>query len=147
MSEHNFRFNKCLQYIKKKVNLDKVFYIEAESSSYLPNWRKGVDYKKNYSAFAAKGGGVLLDMSHEIDYINWLFKSFKITKIYKNRISKLNILSEDIALIFGLVVLVSSCSTEPKPNPNLEGSVQDFDVCVRKQKAKGLSTDKCWDML
>ena len=34
-----------------------------------------------------------------------------------------------------------------KPNPNLEGSVQDFDVCVWKQKAKGLSTDKCWDML
>ena len=100
---YNFRFNKCLQYIKKKVNLDKVFYIEAESSSYLPNWRKGIDYKKNYSAFAAKGGGVLLDMSHEIDYINWLFKSFKITKIYKNRISKLNILSEDIALIFGSI--------------------------------------------
>ena len=79
---YNFRFNKCLQYIKKKVNLDKVFYIEAESSSYLPNWRKGIDYK-NYSAFAAKGGGVLLDMSHEIDYINWLFKSFKITKYIK----------------------------------------------------------------
>ncbi len=56
-------------------------------------------------------------------------------------------ITRNIAFIFGLVVLVSSCSTEPKPNPNLEGSVQDFDVCVRKQKAKGLSTDKCWDML
>ena len=56
-------------------------------------------------------------------------------------------ITRNIAFIFGLVVLISSCSTEPKPNPNLEGSVQDFDVCVRKQKAKGLSTDKCWDML
>ena len=56
-------------------------------------------------------------------------------------------ITRNIAFIIGLVVLVSSCSTEPKPNPNLEGSVQDFDVCVRKQKAKGLSTDKCWDML
>ena len=37
--------------------------------------------------------------------------------------------------------------SEPKRNPNLEGSVQDFDVCVKKQKRKGLSTDKCWDML
>ena len=50
-------------------------------------------------------------------------------------------ITRNIAFIFGLVVLISSCSTEPKPNPNLEGSVQDFDVCVRKQKAKGLSTD------
>ena len=100
---YNFRFNKCIQYIKKKINLDKVFYVEAESSSFLPYWRKGIDYSKNYSAFSTKGGGVLLDMSHEIDYINWLFKSFKIKKIYKNRISKLNILSEDIALIFGSI--------------------------------------------
>ncbi len=100
---YNFRFNKCLQYVKKKINLDKVFYVEAESSSYLPYWRKGTDYSKNYSAFTTKGGGVLLDMSHEIDYINWLFKNFKIRKIYKNRISQLNILSEDIALIFGSI--------------------------------------------
>jgi hypothetical protein len=40
-------------------------------------------------------------MSHEIDYLKWLFESFKILKIYKNRISNLNILSDDIALIFG----------------------------------------------
>ena len=70
-------------------------------SSYLPKWRKNVDYSKNYSAFPKKGGGVLLDMSHEIDYLKWLFESFKILKIYKNRISNLNILSDDIALIFG----------------------------------------------
>ena len=42
-------------------------------------------------------------MSHEIDYINWLFKDFKISKIYKNQISNLNLKSEDIALIFGNV--------------------------------------------
>jgi predicted dehydrogenase len=98
---YNFRFHKCLQYIKKKINLDKVFFVEAESSSYLPHWRKNIDYSKNYSAFPNKGGGVLLDMSHEIDYLKWLFTDFKISKIYKNKISNLKILSEDIALIFG----------------------------------------------
>ena len=98
---YNFRFHKCLQYLKKKINLDKVFFVDAESSSYLPNWRKNINYSKNYSAFPKKGGGVLLDMSHEIDYLKWLFKGFKILKIYKNKISNLNILSEDIALISG----------------------------------------------
>lgn len=100
---YNLRFHECLQYIKKKINLDKVFFVEAESSSYLPAWRKKVNYLKNYSAYSKKGGGVLLDMSHEIDYINWFFRDFKISKIYRNRISNLNLQSEDIALIFGNV--------------------------------------------
>ena len=100
---YNLRFHKCLQYIKKKVNLDNVFFIEAETSSYLPWWRKNIDYSKSYSAFPNKGGGVLLDMSHEIDYLKWLFKKLNITKIYKKKISNLNILSEDIALLFGYV--------------------------------------------
>ena len=52
-----------------------------------------------------------------------------------------------------LVAIIGGCAAflnqeyEPKRNPNLEGSVQDFDVCVKKQKRAGLSTDKCWDML
>ncbi len=100
---YNFRFHKCLQYIKKKINLEEAFFVEAETSSYLPLWRKNVDYSKSYSAFPNKGGGVLLDMSHEIDYLKWLFVDLNISKIYKNKISHLNILSNDIALIFGRV--------------------------------------------
>lgn len=100
---YNLRFHKCLKYIKKKINLKDIFYIEAETSSYLPKWRKEKNYSKNYSAFPSKGGGVLLDMSHEIDYIKWLFSYFKISQIYKNKISDLKILSEDIALIFGRI--------------------------------------------
>tara|TARA_A100001015_G_scaffold283911_1_gene349763 strand:- start:1863 stop:2774 length:912 start_codon:yes stop_codon:yes gene_type:complete len=98
---YNFRFHECLQYVKKKVNLDRVFFVEAETSSYLPSWRKNTDYSKSYSALPQKGGGVLLDMSHEVDYLKWLFPDFKISKIYKNKISNLNILSDDIALVFG----------------------------------------------
>jgi len=98
---YNFRFHSCLNYIKKKFNLNNAFFVEAETSSYLPSWRKYTDYSKSYSAFSNKGGGVLLDMSHEIDYIKWLFPNFKIEKIYKNKISDLNISSEDIALLFG----------------------------------------------
>ena len=42
-------------------------------------------------------------MSHELDYLLWLFKDFEISKIYKRRISNLNISSEDISLIFGKI--------------------------------------------
>jgi hypothetical protein len=69
----------------------------------LPSWRKDKDYTKSYSAFPYKGGGVLLDMSHELDYLKWLFTDLNISSIYKNKISNLNILSDDIALIFGCI--------------------------------------------
>jgi len=69
----------------------------------LPLWRKNIDYSQSYSAFPNKGGGVLLDMSHELDYLKWLFTDLNISTIYKNKISNLNILSDDIALIFGRI--------------------------------------------
>ena len=51
-----------------------------------------------------------------------------------------------VGIIGGCVAFFNK-EYEPTRNPYLEGTVQDFDVCVKKQKRKGLSTDKCWDML
>ncbi len=51
-----------------------------------------------------------------------------------------------VGFIGGCVATIHNAN-KPKRNPNLEGTVQDFDLCVKQQKAKGLSTDKCWDML
>ena len=79
------------------------FYIEAESSSFLPHWRQNIDYKKSYSAFKAKGGGTILDLSHEIDYILWIFQNFRIKNIYSKKISNLKIDSDDFSLIFGKI--------------------------------------------
>ena len=43
------------------------------TNSYLPNWRKKIKYYKCYSAHKKLGGGVILDLSHELDLANWLF--------------------------------------------------------------------------
>ena len=51
-----------------------------------------------------KGGGVLLDLSHEIDYLQWIFG--KINKVeYKKikKISNLKIKSEDVAQVIGKI--------------------------------------------
>ena len=59
--------------------------------SYLPSWRKNIIYNKSYSSDKKKGGGVLLDLSHEIDYITWILGSFtkNILSIKNFLISKL----------------------------------------------------------
>ena len=42
-------------------------------NSFLPNWRSNRDYRKSSSLKKVEGGGVLLELSHEIDYIRNLF--------------------------------------------------------------------------
>jgi predicted dehydrogenase len=52
--------------------LGKILNIRVEASSYLPDWRPEQDYKNTVSA-KCDGGGVLLELSHEFDYIRWFF--------------------------------------------------------------------------
>lgn len=75
----NFLANRVFQIIKKK-QLGKIHNVKIKASSFLPTWRKNKDYKKTVSAQKRLGGGVLFELSHEIDYLFWLFGSPKIVK-------------------------------------------------------------------
>lgn len=67
------RYNPVLQYIKQNIDVEKVISVRAMSSSYLPDWRPGQDYRKIYSAHTELGGGVDIDLIHEWDYLAWIF--------------------------------------------------------------------------
>lgn len=67
------RYNPVLQYVKQNIELSKVISVRAMSSSYLPDWRPGQDYRQTYSAHADMGGGVDIDLIHEWDYLSWIF--------------------------------------------------------------------------
>ena len=92
------RYNAVLQYVKNNVDLDKVFSARAISSSYLPEWRPGQDYRNTYSAHKELGGGVAIDLIHEWDYLTWLFETPNTCYTIQTKISDLEINSEDVAL-------------------------------------------------
>jgi predicted dehydrogenase len=69
----HLRFDPSLQLFKELLgDLGQVFSVRIECTSYLPDWRPERDYLESYSA-RASDGGVLRDLSHELDYAVWLF--------------------------------------------------------------------------
>lgn len=92
------RYNSEVIKLKDYVNSNKVYAFRAICSSYLPEWRKNGDYKNCYSAKSDLGGGVELDLIHEIDYLKWIFGSFDKVKMLSDKKSDLEITSNDIAI-------------------------------------------------
>lgn len=66
------RYNAVIQHLKENVDFSKVISIRSISSSYLPDWRPGTDYRQTYSASKRLGGGVSIDLIHEWDYLTFL---------------------------------------------------------------------------
>jgi predicted dehydrogenase len=96
---YNLSLNKFKELVKNN-NLGKIIHVHSNCSSYLPNWRKGIDYKKTVSV-KKNGGGVVLELSHEIDYLFKIFGKMKsvIANLYNSK--SLDIKVEEIAdLIF-----------------------------------------------
>ena len=92
------RFISKLQYVKRNIQklIPEIKLVKIYCGQYLPEWRPESDYRKSYSSFPDKGGGVDLDLTHEIDYMIWLFGSpqkIEYTKI--DKISSLEISSPD----------------------------------------------------
>lgn len=75
----------------------RVNEVNVYCGSYLPDWRPGTDYRKCYSAIPELGGGVNIDLIHDIDYVYWIFgKPEKTVSVCRN-VSSLDIRAVDYA--------------------------------------------------
>lgn len=105
MTGYNLRFLPSLQAFRRYLNekkVGKVLSVRAEVGQYLPNWRVDSDYRNTVSAQKILGGGVLLELSHEIDYLLWLFGRVDWVNAHISKQSNLEIDVEDTAyIIFG----------------------------------------------
>lgn len=92
------RYNGVIQWIKKNINPADVISVRSISSSYLPDWRLGQDYRKTYSAHKDMGGGVSIDLIHEWDYLTYLFGWPEKVHSLIGKKSNLEIDSDDFAI-------------------------------------------------
>jgi len=97
------RYNKSLIALKKAIDTNvcgNIISIYSSCGQYLPNWRPGKDYKKSVSAQNFLGGGALLELSHEFDYIQWIFEKLEIKCSMIKNTGALDIDVEDLVDIF-----------------------------------------------
>lgn len=76
---YNLRFMPSairLKALLEEQTLGRIHSVSIEVGQYLPDWRPTTDYRENVSARKKLGGGVLLELSHELDYLTWLFGAF-----------------------------------------------------------------------
>jgi predicted dehydrogenase len=96
---YNLRFHPVLQKIYDLIEDQQIYSMHVYCGQYLPLWRENQDYKKNYSANKKLGGGVLRDLSHELDYICWLTGEWQSVAALGGKFSNLEIDSDDLFCI------------------------------------------------
>ena len=98
MVGYNLRYSPSLQCFRNLLQEDivgEVLSVRCEAGQYLPSWRPGTDYRNGASAKKEFGGGALLELSHEIDYLRWIFGDIDWVGAILGQQSKLEIDVED----------------------------------------------------
>lgn len=103
---YTLRFHPVLQQISNYLRDETLWSLNAYCGQYLPDWRPDRDYRDSYSA-RPDDGGVIRDLSHELDYVQWLAGYWLKTVAIGGKTSTLEILSEDT------VSLLAKCSRCP----------------------------------
>ncbi|SDI30764.1 Gfo/Idh/MocA family protein [Alteribacillus bidgolensis] len=103
---YHLRHHPILQKIFEIIKNERTLFCQIYAGQYLPYWRPERDYKLSYSAQLNKGGGVLLDLSHELDYLHWFFEDWNSIAAKGGKYSSLRIDSTDM---FSLMMEMEKC--------------------------------------
>lgn len=126
----NLRFHPCIQFFKNYIqeNDFNINEVNIYCGSYLPDWRPGKNYKEIYSANNEMGGGVHLDLFHEMDYSCWIFGYPNACRGFWSSKSTLNITAPDYAnyllsyKTFNVSIILNYFRRKPKRTIEVIGS-------------------------
>jgi len=103
---YNLRFHPAIQEMHRALQGKRVLSAHGYIGQYLPDWRPDTDYRKCYSAARALGGGVLRDLSHELDYLFWMLGPWRKLVASGGHFSALKTDCEDI---YGFLMATQRC--------------------------------------
>lgn len=109
---YNLRFHPVIKFIKNYITNQKLIFSSISCFSNLKNWRKNIKYSKSNSAQKKFGGGVLLELSHEIDIANYLFGINKIHSFFNSKLSTLKINTDDILILNLICQKIKFCNLQ-----------------------------------
>lgn len=97
---YQFRFHPGLQKVASLMSsgaIGRPLSFHAHWGEYLPGWHPWEDYRQGYSARQDLGGGVLLTLSHPLDYLRWLFGEVSALWAFAGQLGDLQLAVEDTA--------------------------------------------------
>jgi predicted dehydrogenase len=97
---YDLHFDPGMMKVKELLDtniIGKIVSVNAVVGQYLPEWRPKKDYRKGISAKKETGGGVMLDLIHEFDYLHWLIGKAKTIAAQCSSTGALEIETEDVA--------------------------------------------------
>ena len=97
-----FRYHPTLNKAKELITagaIGKVLTVHAHWGEYLPNWHPWEDYRQSYAARADLGGGVIVTLTHPLDYLRYLLGEVQALWSFNGHISPLEMDVEDVAEI------------------------------------------------
>lgn len=96
---YNMRFHPLTLRLRELVSDLPLYSSEFHVGQYLPDWRPSTDYRQSYSAWKQQGGGVLRDLSHELDLAFWLCGDVRSLAAIGGHFSDLEIDSDDVFMV------------------------------------------------
>jgi predicted dehydrogenase len=103
---YNLRFHPAVIRLAELLRGETIVAIQVYCGQYLPDWRPGTDYRTSYSADPARGGGVLRDLSHELDLLLLLAGPWRRVAALGGRFGALDIASDEC---WALLVELERC--------------------------------------
>jgi len=97
-----FRYHPTLNKARELIQqgaLGKVLTVHVHWGEYLPQWHPWEDYRQGYAARADLGGGVIVTLTHPLDYLRFLLGEVESLWSFNGHLSPLEMDVEDAAEI------------------------------------------------
>jgi len=97
-----FRYHPTLNKARELIQantLGQILTVHAHWGEYLPQWHPWEDYRQSYAARAELGGGVIVTLTHPLDYLRDLLGEVESLWSFNGHISPLELDVEDVAEI------------------------------------------------